>query len=50
MDKCDASNFLPNIGLHNTLSICSRMASWGTWDPRRVLGFHCLIGSRVVLI
>ena len=22
---------------------------WGTWDPRRVLGLHHLVGSHVVL-
>ena len=50
MDKYPASDFLPNIVIHNTLSICNRMIGWGTWDPIQVLGFYHLIGSRVVLI
>ena len=37
MDKYPASDFLPNIAIHNTLSICGRMASWRTRDPRWVL-------------
>ena len=49
MDKYPAGDFFPNIVIHNTLSICSTMASWGTWDPRRVLRLHRLVGSRVVL-
>ena len=50
MDKYPTSDFLPNIVIHSTLSICGRMADWGTWDPRRILGFYRLIGSRAVLI
>ena len=50
MDKYLASDFLLNIVIRNTLSICGRMAGWGTRDPRRVLGFYRLVGSCVVLI
>ena len=50
MDKYPASDFLPNIVIHNTLSICGRIASWGSRDPKQVLGFYRLVGSRVVLI
>ena len=50
MDKYHANDFLPDIVIYNTLSICGRMASWGTWDPIRVLGFYRLVGSCVVLI
>ena len=50
MDKYPVSDFLPDIVIHNTISICGRMAGWGTRDPKRVLGFYCLVGSRVVLI
>ena len=50
MDKYPASDFLPNIVIHNTLSICDKMAGWGTWDPRRVLGLYRQVGLRVILI
>ena len=50
MDKYRARDFLLNIVIHNTLSICGRMVGWGTWDPRRVLGLYRLVGSRVVSI
>ena len=50
MDKHPARDLLPNVVIHNTLSICSRMAGWGTRDSRRVLGLYCLVGSHVVLI
>ena len=50
MDKYPADDFISNIVIHNTLSICDRMAGWGTWDPRCVLGLHRLVGSCVVLI
>ena len=50
MDKYPARDFLPNIVIHNTLSICGRIAGWGTQDPRRVLGLYHLVDSRVVLI
>ena len=50
VNKYLVSDFFPNIVIHNILSICDRMASWETWDPRRVLGLHYLVDSRVVLI
>ena len=50
MDKYPTGDFFPNIVIHNTLSICDRMASWETRDPKRVLGLKPLVGSRVVLI
>ena len=50
MDKYHARDFLPNIVIHNTLSICGRMADWGTWDTRQVLGLYRLIGSHMVSI
>ena len=50
MDKYLVFNFLPNIVIDNTLSIFGGMADWGTRDPRRVLGFYCLVGSHLVLI
>ena len=50
MEKYLASDFLPNIVIHNTLSICGRMAGWGTWDLRRGLKLSCLVSSRMVLI
>ena len=50
MDKYHACDFLPNIVIHNTLSICGRMTGWGTRDPRRVLGLYLLVGSRMVSI
>ena len=50
MDKYFVHDLLPNIVIHNTLSICGKMVGWGTRDPRRVLGLYRLIGSRVVLI
>ena len=45
MDKYPASDFLPNIVIHITLSISGKMADWGTRDPRWVLGFYRLVGS-----
>ena len=36
--------------IHNELSICGRMADWGTRDPRRGLKLSCLVSSRMVLI
>ena len=50
MDKHPARDFLPNIVIHNTHSICGRMAGRGTWDPRRGLKFSRLVSSRMVLI
>ena len=50
MNKYHASDFLPNIVINNTLSICGKMIGRGTRDPRQVLGFYRLVGSRVVLI
>ena len=50
MDKCPACDFLPNIVFHNTLSICGRIAGWGTRDPRRVIRLYHLVGSHVVSI
>ena len=50
VDKYPARDFLPNIVIHNTLSIYGRMAGWETRDPRRVLGLYCLVGSCVVSI
>ena len=50
MDKYPVYDFLPNIVIHKTLSICGRMASWDTQDPSWVLGFYHLVGSRLVLI
>ena len=38
MDKYLARDFLLNIDIHNTLSTCGRMASWGTWNPKQALG------------
>ena len=49
MDKYLVGDFFPNIITHN-LSICGRMAGWGTRDPIRVLGLYRLVGSHVVLI
>ena len=49
MEKYPTSDFLPNIVIHNTLSICGRTAGWGTRDLRRVLLFYQLVGPRVVL-
>ena len=42
--------YLLCIFSHNKFSICRRMASWGTRDPRRILGLNRLVDSRVVLI
>ena len=50
VDKYLARDIFPNIVIHNTLSICGRVADWGTRDPRRILRLHRLVGSRVVLI
>ena len=50
MDKYLAGDLFPNIVIHNTLSICGRVAGWGTQDPRIVLRLHRLVGSHVVLI
>ena len=50
VDKYPARDFLPNIIIHNTLSICGRMIGWGTRDPRQVLGLYRLVGFRVVSI
>ena len=50
VDKYPTSDLFSNIVIHNTLSICGKMADWGTRDPRRVLGLHRLVGSYVVLI
>ena len=50
VDKYPVHDFLPNIVIHNILSICGRMAGWGTRDPKRVLGLYRLVGSRVVSI
>ena len=50
MDKYPASDFPPNIVIHNTLSICDKMTGWGTRDPAWVLGLYHLVGSRVVLV
>ena len=50
MNKYHTSDFLPDIVIHNTLFICDKMASWGTQDPRRVLGLYRLVGSHVFLI
>ena len=36
--------------IHNKLSICDRMAGWGTRDPRRGLKLSHLVSSRMVLI
>ena len=50
MDKHLPRDFLPNIVIHNILSICSRIAGRGTRDPKRGLKFSRLISSRMVLI
>ena len=50
MDKYPMSDFLPNIVIHSTISICCMIAGWGTQDPRWVLGFYRLVSSRAVLI
>ena len=50
MDKYTACDFLPNIVIHNTLSICGRMADSETQDPKWVLGLYRLVGSCVVSI
>ena len=42
MDKHPARDFLPNIVIHNTLSICGRMADWGT---QACLG-RCMMWAR----
>ena len=36
--------------IHNELRICSEMAGWGTWDPRRGLKLLRLVSSHTVLI
>ena len=50
VDKYLVSDFFPNIVIHDTLSICGRMADWGIRDPRRVLGLYHPVGSRMDLI
>ena len=50
MDKHPARDFLPNIIIYNTLFICNKTASWGTWDPIRGLKLSRLISSHMVLI
>ena len=50
MDKYHVSDFLPNIVIHNTISICGRMVGWGSRDPKWVLGFYHLVGYRVIII
>ena len=50
MDKHHARDFLPNIVIHNTVSICDRMAGWGTRDPIRGLKLSRLVSSHMVLI
>ena len=35
MDKYPVNDFLRNIVIHNTLSICDKMVGWGTRDPRQ---------------
>ena len=50
MDKYHVHNFLINIFIHNKLLICSRMADWGTRDPRLGSGLYHLGGSHIVLI
>ena len=50
VDKYLEGDLFPNIVIHNTLSICGRVASWGTRDSGRVLRLHRLVGSFVVLI
>ena len=50
MDKYPVSDFLPNIVIQITISICGWIVGWGTWDPRRVLGFYRLVGFYMVLI
>ena len=36
--------------IDNEFSICSRMVSWGTWDPIQGLKVTRLISSRMILI
>ena len=50
MDKYHVRDFLLNIVIHNTLSICGRMAGWRIRDLRRVLGLYYLVGSPVVFV
>ena len=50
VDKHPACDFLPNIVIHNILSICGRMDNRGTRDPRRGLKLSRLVSSRMVLI
>ena len=50
VDKYPTRDLFPYIVIHNTLSICGRVADWGTRDPRQVLRLHRLVGFRVVLI
>ena len=35
VDKYPVGDFFPNIVIHNSLSICGKMAGWETRDPRR---------------
>ena len=50
VDMYHVRDFLPNIVIHNTLSICGRMTGWGTRDPKWVLGLYHLVGFRMVSI
>ena len=50
VDKHPMRDFLPYIVIHNTLSICSRIAGWETRDPRRGLKLSHLVSSHMVLI
>ena len=47
VDKYLEGDLFPNIVIHNTLSICGRVAGWGTRDSERVLRLHRLVGSCV---
>ena len=50
VDKHPVCDFLPNIVIHNILSICNRMAGRGTWDPRRGLKLSYLVSSSIIQI
>ena len=50
VDKYLVGDFFSNIVIHNTISMCDRVADRGTRDPEWVLRLYHLMGSLVVLI
>ena len=50
VDKHLVRDFLPNIVIHSTLSICGRMAGRWTQDPRRGLKLSRLVSSHMILL